>query len=116
MKMFKRFNSTITNLVKQTIEQNVQCKGDQWKTLHLKSPSIKFKIINSLMEQTNRKVTNIELSDTRNTDDLIKLFSSKENVFIDELDMVKVKLSQLVQDEKLPENVAHIQKTNKTFF
>lgn len=74
--IFKRFQSTITRVIKQ----HVNCSEEEIVNLQFKSPSLKYKVINSLLQETDKPMTNEQLSNIYSYSDLVKWYQSKETL------------------------------------
>ncbi|KAH6585701.1 hypothetical protein BASA50_001035 [Batrachochytrium salamandrivorans] len=101
----------ITSTVRQVVKKYVKALDENWKEIHLASPSLKFRIVRDAMFATGRYVSNVELTNVFKVDHLIKLLGTDRapNVFnpYDGRNEVEQLLSEKKKDRSLPPNITY---------
>ncbi|KAH6570770.1 hypothetical protein BASA60_007559 [Batrachochytrium salamandrivorans] len=91
--------------------QKARRLDENWKEIHLASPSLKFRIVRDAMFATGRYVSNVELTNVFKVDHLIKLLGTDRapNVFnpYDGRNEVEQLLSEKRKDRSLPPNITY---------
>lgn len=84
----KRFAATLVNTqnvsqsqwleaVKSAVCSHVECTGKQWQQVHFSNPALKFRVINDALLATKVPMSNVELTNIKNSVDLMDFVKKK---------------------------------------